>query len=230
MKVSAIIPVAGTGTRFKGKIPKQYSKIHGQSIIAITVQKFIALDSITDGILVAAENEIEKISRILNKLPGFSDKFNIVPGGKERQDSVYNGLQHIPPDSDIVIVHDGVRPLVSPMNILDSIKTTRTTGACVVAVPVKDTIKRINPDGTIETLSREELWQVQTPQTFTFSILIKAHEAALKAGYYATDESALVEWIGYPVKIIKGEYTNIKITTEDDLKLARILYQKQGRS
>jgi len=230
MKVSAIIPVAGAGTRFKHKIPKQYSKIHGQSIIEITVQKFIALDSITDGILVAAKSEIEKITRLLIQLPGFLEKFKIIPGGKERQDSVYKGLQNIPPDSDIVVVHDGVRPLVNQKNILDSIEAAKTSGACVVAVPVKDTIKRITTDGTVETLSREELWQVQTPQTFRYPILKKAHEAALNAGYYTTDESALVEWIGYPVKIIDGEYTNIKITTEDDLELARILYKKKERS
>ncbi len=227
MIVSVIIPVAGQGKRFKGTIPKQYLNIYGQSIIAITVQKFIALDIITYGIIVAAENEIENTASLLNKLPGFSDKFKIVAGGKERQDSVFQGLQNIPPDTDIVVVHDGVRPLISSKIIIESIKMTEISGACVVAVPVKDTIKRVTGGRVIETLPREDLWQVQTPQVFKYPILKAAHDAALSEGYYSTDESALVEWMGHTVKIVHGEYSNIKITTEDDLNFAQLFYKEQ---
>ncbi|TFG94663.1 MAG: 2-C-methyl-D-erythritol 4-phosphate cytidylyltransferase, partial [Calditrichales bacterium] len=160
---------------------------------------------------------------ILSKLSGFKEKFSIVIGGKERQDSVYNGLQALPSQSEIVVVHDGVRPFVSPHLLLQSIQTASEFGACVAAVPVKDTIKRVAEGRVIETVPREELWQIQTPQTFRFSILKDAHEKARKSTYYSTDESSLVEWAGYPVRIVQGDYFNIKLTTMEDLLFSRML-------
>ena len=166
MVVSAIIPVAGQGKRFGGSVPKQYMDINGQPAIALTLQKFASLAEIDHGVVVIAKDEEENTRRILKHIKGFKNKFEIVTGGKKRQDSVYCGLQHISPDTDVVIVHDGVRPLVTSSIILESIKSAAKYGACVVAVPVKDTIKQVENDVVIKTIPRDQLWQVQTPQSF----------------------------------------------------------------
>jgi 2-C-methyl-D-erythritol 4-phosphate cytidylyltransferase len=226
MIVSAIIPVAGQGKRFSGKTPKQFLKIGGRPIIEITLQKFVSHREINHGIVVVPENEIDFSHSLFRRIDGFDKKFKIISGGKERQDSVYNGLMRIPPNTDIVVVHDGVRPLVSSQLISNSIKTAIQTGACIAALPVKETIKRVKNETVLETISRDHLWQVQTPQTFKHSILKEAHEKARETDFYSTDESSLVEWNGHPVNIIQGEYSNIKITTNDDLELSQFLYQK----
>jgi len=230
MTVSAIIPVAGQGKRFGGKTPKQFLKIGEQSIIEMTLKKFISLADINHGVVVVPENEIDFSEKIFRQIIGFDQKFKITSGGEERQDSVFNGLNKIPPDTDIVVVHDGVRPLVSSQLISQSIKTAIKTGACIAALPVKETVKRVENGTVIETIPRDQLWQVQTPQTFKYSVLKEAHERARMMTYYSTDESALVEWNGHPVSVIPGEFKNIKITTTADLELARLLYQKVALS
>ncbi len=226
MVVSAIIPVAGQGKRFGGNTPKQFLKIGGQPIIEITLQKFVSLDEINHGVVIVAENEIDSSRNLFRHIDGFDEKFKIISGGVERQDSVYSGIKSIPPDTDIVVVHDGVRPLVSSQLISKSIQTAVETGACIAALPVNDTIKRVIQDTVLETIPRDQLWQVQTPQTFKYSILREAYEKARETDFYSTDESALVEWNGHPVKIILGEYSNIKITSTVDLELSRLLYQE----
>ena len=226
MKVSAIIPVAGRGKRFGGKTPKQFLNIGDQSIIEITLKKFLSHDSINHGVVLVSDRELEFSRNVFLQIDGFEEKFKIVIGGKKRQDSVYNGLKNIPSDTDIVIIHDGVRPLVSSQLITQSIQTASATGACIAATPVKDTIKRVQNETIIETISRDHLWQAQTPQAFKYSVLKDAHNKAKKAGFYSTDDSSLVEWYGHPVNIILGEYSNIKITTTIDLNLSQLLYQK----
>ena len=226
MNVSAIIPVAGQGKRFGGKTPKQFQKIGDQSIIEITLRKFVSLDEISHGVVVVSDSDVDFSRNLFRQIDGFENKFKIVIGGKKRQDSVYNGLKIIPSDTDIVVVHDGVRPLVSSQLITKSIQTAFATGACIAAIPVKDTIKRVQNDTVIETIPRDHLWQVQTPQSFRYSVLKEAHEKAKETGFYSTDESSLVEWNGHPVNIILGEYSNIKITTTVDLELSLLLYQK----
>jgi len=227
MKISAIIPVAGEGKRFAGRVAKQFVEINGQPLLAYTLRTIISVQEIKEGVVVAARHEIEKTFQILEHLAGFKEKFKIVAGGKERQDSVYNGLITIDPNCDIVVVHDGVRPLVTAEILRASIKEASETGACVVAVPVKDTIKRVVANKVVETLAREQLWQAQTPQSFKYDILIKAHEQARKEKCYATDEAALVERAGYPVSVLRGDYSNIKITTLDDLKIAQMFLNRE---
>jgi 2-C-methyl-D-erythritol 4-phosphate cytidylyltransferase len=226
MIVSAIIPVAGRGKRFGGQLPKQYLELNGQPVINLTLRPFVSLPAIHGGVVVAAREEMERISAFLGNIEGFAEKFRVIEGGKERQDSVYSGLQQIPSDTNIVIVHDGVRPFVSHSLLLRSIDTAQQFGACIVAVPVKETIKKVDKDQVIETIPRESLWQAQTPQTFRYSILKKAHDDAHRLGFCSTDESALVEWAGFPVRIVMGDYRNIKITTREDLKIAGILAEE----
>jgi 2-C-methyl-D-erythritol 4-phosphate cytidylyltransferase len=223
MKVSAVIPVAGQGKRFSSDVPKQYLEIDGQSIIAITVKKILSVSDDIKGVVVAQQTEIERTIRILSEIDGFKENFRVVQGGKERQDSVYNGLMHVDPNSEIVIVHDGVRPLISREIILESIRVAKKMGACIAAVPVKDTIKRTQESIIAETLSRIDLWHAQTPQTFKYSIIFQAHQKAKADKFYGTDEASLVERMGYPVSIIDGDYNNIKITTVEDLKIVQMI-------
>ena len=153
----------------------------------------------------------------------FQKVSQIIPGGKRRQDSVKNGMDALQKDVDIVAIHDGVRPFVTKAMIEDSIHSAVRHGAVVLAMPVKDTIKISNPDGTVlKTLDRESLWQIQTPQTFQVNVIKEAYYRATEDGFIGTDDASLVERLGVKVHILPGSYTNIKITTPEDLLLANL--------
>ena len=212
-----VIVAAGSGSRMKRDINKQFIKLDGKEIIAYTIEKFYKSEDIDDIVIVIKENE-EKyfIENIINKY-GF-DNIKIAYGGKERQDSVYNGIKKLNNNCEIVLIHDGARPFVNEDIIKNSIKETKENNAVVVGVPVKDTIKVVDSNGNIvDTPNRSLLWSVQTPQSFKYEIITKAYEYAYSNDYYGTDDAMLVEHIGYNVKMIEGSYDNIKITTEEDL-------------
>ena len=212
-----VIVAAGSGSRMKRDINKQFIKLDGKEIIAYTIEKFYKSEDIDDIVIVIKESE-EKyfIENIINKY-GF-DNIKLAYGGKERQDSVYNGIKKLNSNCEIVLIHDGARPFVNEDIIKNSIKETKENNAVVVGVPVKDTIKVVDSDGNIvDTPNRSLLWSVQTPQSFKYEIITKAYEYAYSNDYYGTDDAMLVEHIGYNVKMIEGSYDNIKITTEEDL-------------
>lgn len=212
-----VIVAAGSGSRMKRDINKQFIKLDGKEIIAYTIEKFYKSEDIDDIVIVIKENE-EKyfIENIINKY-GF-DNIKLAYGGKERQDSVYNGIKKLNRNCEIVLIHDGARPFVNEDIIKNSIKEAKENNAVVVGVPVKDTIKVVDSDGNIvDTPNRSLLWSVQTPQSFKYEIITKAYEYAYSNDYYGTDDAMLVEHIGYNVKMIEGSYDNIKITTEEDL-------------
>ena len=212
-----VIVAAGSGSRMKRDINKQFIKLDGKEIIAYTIEKFYKSEDIDDIVIVIKENE-EKyfIENIINKY-GF-DNIKLAYGGKERQDSVYNGIKKLNRNCEIVLIHDGARPFVNEDIIKNSIEEAKENNAVVVGVPVKDTIKVVDSDGNIvDTPNRSLLWSVQTPQSFTYEIITKAYEYAYSNDYYGTDDAMLVEHIGYNVKMIEGSYDNIKITTEEDL-------------
>lgn len=226
MKVAAIIPVAGSGKRFTSVIPKQFLEIAGRPVVAITLKHILAVRQINLVVVVCAKSARNQITRITNTIAGFPNRGMVVEGGKERQDSVYNGLKALSDDTDIVLVHDGVRPLISGKILANSIRVAGREGACVAAVRVKDTIKRVKDDLVVETLNRDELWQIQTPQTARYEWLMAAHNSALENNFYSTDEAALLEWKGFPVRVIPGDYNNIKITTHEDMEIARLLFKE----
>lgn len=212
-----VIVAAGSGSRMKRDINKQFIKLDGKEIIAYTIEKFYKSEDIGDIVIVIKENE-EKyfIENIINKY-GF-DNIKLAYGGKERQDSVYNGIKKLNRNCEIVLIHDGARPFVNEDIIKNSIEEAKENNAVVVGVPVKDTIKVVDSDGNIvDTPNRSLLWSVQTPQSFKYEIITKAYEYAYSNDYYGTDDAMLVEHIGYNVKMIQGSYDNIKITTEEDL-------------
>ncbi len=228
--ISVVIPAAGMGKRMKRKINKQYIKLNNKSILAHTVEKFERCEMIDEIVIVVRNDEIEYCKENVVKKYKFEKVSKIICGGEERQDSVYNGIKAINEACDIILIHDGARPLIDNKTIIRSIKETLVYDACVVGVPVKNTIKIVNSEGYIsDTPDRNKLWAVQTPQIFKYDILNKAHKIAKQNSQKATDDSMLVEGIGYEVKMIMGSYDNIKITTPEDLSIAKaILNQKEG--
>ncbi len=216
MKVSAIIPAAGQGTRMGSSTAKQYLLLKGQPILHHTLIAFETSGLVDSVTLVVPESDLDQARKTWD----YKIVKNIVAGGKERQDSVYNGFKAIPQDTEIVIVHDGVRPFVTPDMIERSIEAAEKYGAAITAIPVNDTIKQVdNDDFVTRTVDRNGLWRVQTPQTFQYAILDEAFQKAVNDSYYGTDEGSLLEHAGKKLKIIPGSELNIKITRSEDLIL-----------
>ncbi len=224
--ISVIIAAAGMSNRMGSKINKQFIWIDGKPILAHTIEKFEKCRYIDEIIIVSKEEEIEYCRKEIVKRYRFKKVSNIIRGGKERQDSVYNGILALNEKTDIVLTHDGARPFVEIKNIEDGIKGVLDFGACVIGVPVTDTIKVVNPDNTVDdTPNRSALWAAQTPQCFFKSILIKGYDNAIKKRYSGTDDSSIVEMAGYKVEMIMGSYKNIKITTPEDIIIAESLFK-----
>jgi len=223
-KVTAIVPAAGSGLRMKGKVPKQFLLLDGLPILVHTLKALERAPKIDEVILVAPESQIS-FCQI-----GIVDKYNlkkiskVIPGGEQRQDSVYEGLQAVSPDTDWVMVHDGVRPFVTLEMIESAIETAKEAkDGAVVAIPMRDTPKEVSSDQITKTLDRQRLWLAQTPQVFRRSLFLRAHEEARSHGIYGTDDAVLVEKLGGCVRIVLGSEENIKVTTPADLKLAEAI-------
>ena len=219
--VSAIIAAAGMSNRMGSKINKQFIHIDSKPILAHAIEKFETDRFVDEIVVVCREEEIEYCRREIVKKYGFKKVTNIVRGGKERQDSVYNGILALNESTDIVLTHDGARPFVRVESIEAGIRGVIEYGACVIGVPVKDTMKVIDSLNVVHhTPKRDLLWAAQTPQCFWIDLLKKGYEMASDEGIIGTDDSSLVEKIGYPIKMIMGSYDNIKITTPEDLIIA----------
>ena len=214
-----IIPSSGTGSRFGSKIPKQFHKINGTEILALTLSKFHKLKSVDEIIVSVHKNFMTKTIKLIDKY-GFYKVKKIVVGGKQRQNSVYNALINLRCNKkDIVIIHDAVRPFISVKKIKEIIKETRKYRGVILGLPVSDTLKMISNGNVIkQTVKRDNIWTAQTPQAFEYELIMKAFSKAAKNGFKGTDESSLVEHSGFKVKIIKGEPGNVKITLKEDLK------------
>ena len=222
MKVSAIIPAAGLGIRMGSNVPKQFLLLGGKPILHYTLSALNRCSIVDEIVLVVSENEIAKAQQeIQNSHPKVT---KVIAGGKERQDSVGNGLQSLDSETDIVVIHDGVRPFVSPDLIRETVEAARDFGAAITAIPVSDTIKKVNKEGLVEhTVDRGGLWRVQTPQTFQVSLLKEAFKKAQADNFYGTDESSLIEYLGREVKVVPGSEFNIKITRSEDLVLGEAI-------
>ena len=226
MKVGAIIAAAGFGRRMKADRPKQLLALNGIPIIIHTIRKF-DISRVIDYIIVTAPREsVIEVSELV-KSAEFQKPVIVVQGGERRQDSVASGLSHLQPGTDIVAVHDGVRPFVSTDDIENAVRQAERTGAAVLAVPIVDTVKQVEKDVIESTLTREHLVLAQTPQVFRTEILKQAFDRATKDEYYGTDESSLVERLGHPVAIVRGSERNIKITRPSDLSLARAFLEEE---
>lgn len=227
--ISAVIVAGGKGKRMGHDVPKQYIKLNGREILSITLGVFESSPLVDEVILVISEGEVDYCLNNIVKKYGFKKVKDIIKGGAERQDSVYNGLLNCSPLTDIVLIHDGVRPFVDKNIIEKSIESARIYGACAAGVYVKDTIKIVDGDKfIISTPDRGSLIAIQTPQTFKFDLVLEAHKRARENKIYATDDTALVELMGHRVKIIEGSYCNIKITTPEDLIFAKLILNSRA--
>jgi len=219
--VTAIFPAAGRGSRMKADRNKILLELAGESILVQTLKRFARIDRISNLIVAVSKEEIPIIQNLLES-KNFSKPIEIVEGGSERQFSIYNAIKKIPSESEIVLIHDAARPLVSTETIEKVIDSAIEFGGSIAAVPEKNTIKIATSERFVDkTLPRNLLWEIQTPQAFRREIIEKAYESAISDKFLGTDDSSLVERIGYPVKIVESESSNIKITTPDDLLFAK---------
>jgi len=226
-KVVAIIPAGGSGRRMRSQSPKQYLLINGKPVLVHTLLKLQKISLIDDILVVVPEKDILFVRENIKKPYQLNKIRDVIAGGRERQDSVGNGLTGVGEDYDIVVIHDGVRPFVTEEVLSRVIDAALHYGAAIAGMPAKDTVKEVHSDGSISrTLDRETIWLAQTPQAFQRRIIQEAYHNAAYDGYYGTDDASLVERLGIPVKMILGNYANIKITTPDDLVLAEALMER----
>ncbi|HAB59425.1 MAG TPA: 2-C-methyl-D-erythritol 4-phosphate cytidylyltransferase [Lachnospiraceae bacterium] len=232
----AIVLAAGQGRRMQSKVAKQYMEIHGKPMLYYSLKAF--QDSVVDEILVVVgEDEVDYCREHILDRYGFNKVKAIVAGGKERYLSVYNALQNVEErivagilegDNRYVLIHDAARPLITKQIIEDAIQGVVSNKAVVVAVPSKDTIKIANETGTIEyTPKRSLTYIIQTPQAFEFDLLMKSYQAVMKStNLEITDDAMIVEHgSNQSIKIVEGNYKNIKVTTPEDIKIAEILLE-----
>ncbi len=228
-KCTAIVLAAGSGKRMGTQVRKQYLDIWGKPVLYYSLKCFEDSRVIDEVILVTGAGEIEYCRDEIVKKYNFTKVCRIVAGGDERYDSVYAGLKNCE-DCDYVFIHDGARPFVDEEMIEEALLTVRQCGACVAAVPSKDTVKIVEKDGVIaQTPQRSKVWIVQTPQVFAYPLIRSAYDKMMNLPHdHVTDDAMAVEWMErHPVKVTKGSYYNIKITTPEDMKLAEIFVQEK---
>ncbi|MDF2724388.1 MAG: ispD [Paenibacillus sp.] len=224
-RAGVIVVAAGKGTRMGTAESKQYLQLRGKPILVHTLQKFQRIAAVEAIVLVTGSGDLERCRDYIGQY-ALTKVAAVVAGGAERQHSVRIGLDHLPDGIEVAAVHDGVRPLVAESSVTACLRKAEEAGGAVLAVPVKDTIKVVDRSGRIEsTPDRRSLWAVQTPQAFQLELLRQAHEQAERDGFLGTDEAMLVERLGHPVHVVEGTYTNIKITTPDDLTWAERLLE-----
>ncbi|MBR1763682.1 MAG: 2-C-methyl-D-erythritol 4-phosphate cytidylyltransferase [Eubacterium sp.] len=218
MSNTAIILGAGNGTRMKIEKSKLLLEIGGKTVIERSVEAFLKISDIDEIIVTLREEDVEAFSSLIS-----DERVTFVIGGATRQKSVKNAIQTID-DAELVIIHDGARPLIKTEDIEKTIRAARDFGAASVGVKVKDTIKIVDADCFVEsTPERSTLFSVQTPQIFNFSLYKKALEKAENENMDFTDDCQLIEYMGHKVKMVEGSYSNIKITTAEDIPLAESL-------
>jgi 2-C-methyl-D-erythritol 4-phosphate cytidylyltransferase len=221
---TAIILAAGKGLRMKAEINKQYLLLRGEPILLHTLRAFLK-SPLIDEIILVINRDDENICKadILQKYD-LTKAIKVVYGGDERQKSVYNGLTAMDKNTEIVLIHDGARPMVTEEIIGRCIDGAEEFGAVSSGVPVKDTVKVLKKDRLVDyTPKRLDVWITQTPQAFKKEIIMKAHKFAMGHGILGTDDAMLVEQMGYGVRMVEGDYKNIKITTPEDLLIAEAI-------
>ena len=230
MQVSAIILAAGRGMRMGG-IKKPYIDLAGKPILAYTLMVFQRCLSIDKILVVVVEGDEQKCVRDIIAPYGIDKAIQVVAGGETRQISVFNGLQALASDTDMVVIHDGVRLFVTEDMIKNTLESAGKWGAATVAVPVKDTIKKADSESfVVRTLNRQRLWAIQTPQTFKYDLIFQSHLYARENDIQVTDDASLIEQLGnHRVKLVMGSYENIKLTTSGDIAIARAILES-GRT
>ncbi|MBI5676755.1 MAG: 2-C-methyl-D-erythritol 4-phosphate cytidylyltransferase [Nitrospirae bacterium] len=227
IKTVAIVPAAGIGRRFDGTVRKTFVALNGTPLLIHTLKRLQDNVAITEIIPVLKEEDIEKWSEVI-EAHGLNKVKRIVPGGRERQDSVYNALKFLREES-LILIHDGVRPLFSARLVERLINEINGFDGIVPVLPIKDTIKVIDAENiVVSTEDRSKLKAVQTPQVFPLRVIKEAYNKAYADGFHATDDAALVERMGGKIKVIEGSPFNIKVTTQEDLEMVQYLINEQN--
>jgi len=227
--VVAVVPAAGQGIRMGGATRKQYLTLGGVPLLVLSLKVLQQVESIREIILSVPENDREYCWHEIVSPFGLRKVTQVVAGGQRRQDSVFNGLLAIADPPEMVLVHDGVRPFIDDGLVERVISCGEQTGAAVMAMPIHDTVKRVDAHGVIqETLNREELWHIQTPQVFRYDWLLEAHQHAQQENWNVTDDAALIERMRYPVSVVEGSCFNIKITRPEDLIFGEAILNRVG--
>jgi 2-C-methyl-D-erythritol 4-phosphate cytidylyltransferase len=225
-KTFFLIVAAGQGMRMGSEIKKQYLPLGKLPILSHTLLKFSEYSLPNVIVLVVPEQDIDYCRQKILKPVGLEKRVCLVPGGKERQESVFNGINKIKNmsdsfDRDILLIHDGVRPFIDA-NLIDAcVKGAIKFSACVPGIKIVDTIKSVSDNSVLKTLDREVVYQIQTPQAFSLKIIIDAMNHAIEQDFSGTDDASLVEFLGHKVAIINGLRRNIKITTKEDIEFAK---------
>ena len=224
MGYNVILPAAGRGKRMGAGVNKLLLKLEGIPTLIHTLLVFDQDKQCDSIILVVNQDEQQEIEELLET---YSIKKTVVfvSGGAERQQSVKNGLEAA--DSGLVLVHDAARPFITLGHVGELVEAAEHEGAAVLAVPVKDTVKRVEEGYVLETIERSSLWAVQTPQAFRIPLLREAHKKAEKEGFFGTDDASLVERLGHRVSVVYGDYNNIKLTTKEDLIFAEAIIRQR---
>ena len=231
MRTYAVVVAGGSGKRMGTAVPKQFLPLGGEPVLARTLEVLERTD-IIDAVVVAVPKDHVEFTRteIVEKF-SLKKVETVCAGGERRQDSVWAGLKSIKPPCDVVAIHDGVRPLVTPEIITKSVLVARNFGAALVAHPVRSTVKVISDDGfVVSTPERRTLVSAQTPQTFDYNLILTAYRKAIESDFRATDDSQIAEHAGARIVIVQGETENLKITTETDLEMAELIFQRRSRA
>ena len=232
-KIIAIVPAAGLGTRFNKSIRKTFAEVNGVPLLIHTLKRLHSEDSITEIIPALGQQDIEKGLKMVAEYKLNRIK-RIVPGGRERQDSIYNALkvleetESVSCGDNLILIHDGARPIIPDGTIGKLLKGINGVDGVAPGVPAKDTLKEVSVDGiVVSTKKRDNIRAIQTPQVFTYRVIKEAYETAYAEGFYATDDAALVERTGGKIRIIKGSPLNIKVTTMEDLEMVEYILKKK---
>lgn len=229
MSAIAIIPAAGMGTRMGHETPKQFLSLNGVPIFIHTLKKFDGATAVTEIIVGVRKEEADHVARAING-ERFSKPVRVAEGGATRQETVARALARVPSSTEVVLVHDAVRPFVTPEMIERVATAARRAGAAIFAIPSVDTVKQLELETITATIPRERVALAQTPQAFRYALLKEAFDRAAEDGFQGTDESSLVERLGTKVKVLMGSDRNIKITKPSDLPLARFFLASEDQA
>lgn len=232
MRVAALVLAAGRGERLGASVPKAFLPLAGRPLVVRAVEALAAWPEVEWIVPVVPAADAARFAALPRDFPGAERLADAVVGGAERQDSMRAGLAALPAGCELVAVHDAARPLVRPEDVGRVIAAAARTGAALLAVPVRDTLKRVRAGRVEETLPRAACWAAQTPQVFRVELLREALAKAEAEGFVATDDAQLVERLGAPVEIVEGDAANLKITWPEDVALAEALWRRAhpGRS
>lgn len=217
VRTTVIVVAAGRSERFGSGTPKQFALVLGRPLLFYSLCAFQRMPQVDVLIVVVPEGREQSVKEEIVDRFTLHKVVAVVPGGERRQDSVWSGLQAVPHQSELVAVHDGARPWVNPKVVAEVLSAAEKYGAAIPGVPVADTIKEVHGGQVVQTLNRDRLIAVQTPQAFRYGLLLEAYRAARGQQIEVTDDAAMVERLGHPVWVVEGDPRAVKVTTPHDL-------------